>query len=292
VVTNYAFGTSRLSYSTAQVFFAGIIDGRDVLFLFGDVSQEHEASLILSGTPNMLTSESSMLSVKKSKTSRHSIASFLPGIRGLVTVWDSSTQLVLYSDTETAATFWSPIITGATEEPFANYYQFGTNETILVGGPYLVRDATAFGTHLALRGDLKDAVFLTVIAPKSYRTISWNGEPVDTMFTSTIGYATIGRAHIQAGISIPQLTNWKFADSLPEISAGFVDDTWTIANHTKTNIPISMKYGDGRVLYGCDYGLCVLSFAIDYILIIYLAVRISFFGEVIFMARRASNQSI
>jgi hypothetical protein len=28
-----------------------------------------------------------------------------------------------------------------------------------------------------------------------------------------------------------------------------------VANHTTTKIPFRPYYGDGRVLYGCDYGL-------------------------------------
>jgi hypothetical protein len=43
---------------------------------------------------------------------------------------------------------------------------------------------------------------------------------------------------------------------LPEIQSSFNDDSWTIANHTTTNIPLKPYYGDGRILYGCDYGFC------------------------------------
>ena len=50
IVTNYLFGSSRVVYSTASVFFAGKIGARDVLFLYGDSDQVHEAVLLLKGT--------------------------------------------------------------------------------------------------------------------------------------------------------------------------------------------------------------------------------------------------
>ncbi len=60
IVSSYTFGkSSSLQYSTAQIFYSGVIDGRDVLFLYGDSSQEHEASLVPSGTPSKVKIQSS-----------------------------------------------------------------------------------------------------------------------------------------------------------------------------------------------------------------------------------------
>jgi len=57
-------------------------------------------------------------------------------------------------------------------------------------------------------------------------------------------------------IQVPELKGWKFRDSLPEIATGFDDGDWAVANKTTTNIPFKPYYGDGRILYGCDYGFC------------------------------------
>jgi Beta-galactosidase, domain 2/Beta-galactosidase, domain 3 len=268
VVTDYTFGSSKLLFSTAQIFYAGIIDKRDILFLHGTISQDHEAALVLTGTPNKVQIIQSSL-VKFTTTSNSSlvsgttIVSFLSGINGLVTVWDSDTQLVLYADSATAATFWSPVIAGPSDDPFANYWGLGTNQSILVGGPYLVRDARLSGSTLALRGDLKTDAMLTVIAPRNVRYITWNGEPVSGDFSVASSLSSIGgfvgqlqmRHSLTAGIKVPKLTRWKFKDSLPEIQESFNDDIWAVANHTTTNIPLKPYYGDGRILYGCDYGL-------------------------------------
>ncbi|RDB14620.1 putative beta-galactosidase A [Hypsizygus marmoreus] len=267
IVTDYAFGkSSRLQYSTAQVFYASVIDGRDVLFLHGDSSQEHEATLSLTGTPNRLTTSTfvALLSSNDSNLAVGStVVSFLPGIQGLVTVWDSDTQLVLFSDSETAATFWSPAIAGRSSDPLRNFWGLGTNESILVGGPYLVRTASISGATLALKGDLKTDVRLTVIAPRSLRSITWNGDQVSgdlvasSALTSMGGFvAQLRTKRALTGISVPKLTGWKFKDSLPEIGRTFNDARWVEANKTSTNIPFKPYYGDGRVLYGCDYGFC------------------------------------
>jgi len=266
IITDYAFGrSSRALYSTAQVLYAGTIDGRDVLFLHGDSAQEHEATLVLSGTPNKVQ-QSSLVTLSRDKaglSSSTTIVSFLAGIEGLITVWDSDTQLILYADSVTAATFWSPVIAGKTSDPLRNFWGLGTNTSILVGGPYLVRGASISGTTLSLQGDLKTDVRLTVIAPRNIRSITWNGQSVSSDLSASSSVTSIGGFVAQlrssrnlGGISVPKLGDWKFRDSLPEIGRSFDDSDWVVANKTSTNIPLKPYYGDGRVLYGCDYGFC------------------------------------
>jgi len=249
-------------YSTAQIFFAGKIGNRDVVFLYGDSNQEHETALSLKGTPRPQTQLANIIFTESRVD--HTIVSFLPGIQGLITIWDSDEQLVLFSDTGTAGTFWLPMIATDTTNTFNNYWQIGSNSSVLVGGPYLVRGASMNGSELELRGDLKDDVRLTVIAPSNVRSITWNGIPVapDVSASPDIsflrGFNGQLRTKQQVTMPIPTLGNWKFADSLPEINGDFSDEKWTAANLTSTNIPFKPYYTDGQVLYGCDYQLCVL----------------------------------
>jgi hypothetical protein len=293
IVTDYAFGKSRALYSTAQVFYAGIIDGRDILFLHGNPNQEHEAALNLGGIPNLRHRRSNLVTLSETSTTRDIVVSFLPGIEGLVTVWDSDTQLILYADSETAATFWSPVIASKDNEPFKIYGGLVTHDSILVGGPYLVRSAEISGSSLGLRGDLKTDVRLTVIAPRYVRSITWNGEPIsaDVAASSrlTLSGGFVGKLSARTasatGISVPELSGWKYQDSLPEIGNEFDDAAWVTANKTTTNIPSKPYYGDGRVLYGCDYGLCVGSILYCFDVLIYgyrcLAVKMSSYGVAI-----------
>ncbi|PPQ66179.1 hypothetical protein CVT24_000156 [Panaeolus cyanescens] len=271
IVTDYSFGkSSRLLYSTSPVLYAGTIDNRDVIFLHGNSLHQHEIALSLTGIPNpvqpnpLVKVTTTHGSVKKGTT----VVTFMAGLQGFATVYDSSTQLVLYADTPTATTFWSPVLPGKTNDPFKNFWGIGTNSSILVGGPHLVRAASiSGGTQLKLRGDLKEDVALTVIAPKAVKSITWNDQPVALdpraggLISKNRG-AFVGKLRVRevvkgAGVKVPKLSGWKFKDSLPEVSSsGFDDSEWIVANKTSSNIPHPPVYGDGRYLYGCDYGFC------------------------------------
>ncbi|THU84979.1 glycoside hydrolase family 35 protein [Dendrothele bispora CBS 962.96] len=272
VLTDYAFGSSRAVYSTAQVFFAGVIDGRDVLFLYGNSTEQHEVGVALTGTPNRFQA-TPLVQLKKvsdlnpsfqSDAEGFTVVQIVEGVEGLVTVYDSDTQLILYADYDTTTTFWQPTIASSSSDSFGNFWGIGTNESVIIGGPYLVRSAAISGSTLALRGDLNasegaDGVMLTVIGPKSITEVTWNGQSASVSATnSTIFTASVPSSMSPQSISIPVLgeSGWKFKDSLPEIQADFDDSNWTIANHTETNIPFKPFYGDGRILYGCDYEFC------------------------------------
>ena len=259
IVTDYTFGASRVLYSTAGIFFAGKIGSRDVLFLFGDSNQSHEAALHLTGA-SKVKPMSSYITTRTSSTNELSTITVMPGSTGLVTIWESDSQTILFSDSVTAAKFWAPVIPGPST--LGDYWQLGSNQTVLVGGPYLVRNATIKGSRLALTGDLNASVQLTVIAPSQIKTVSWNGAVVQQDL-HLYGDSAIFRGRLERKISsnaipMPKLDNWKFADSLPEIKPGFSDASWITANHTTTNIITHMLYGDGRILYGTSNTTCLL----------------------------------
>lgn len=255
-LSGYSFGSSTVDYTTAQVFFAGTIGGRDVLFLYGNSTEAHEIRLVLAGKQSTAHQTHSKLITTTPSAGGTTIIAFQAGVLGVNTVWDSSTQLILYADYATATTFWAPVVPGTST--FANYWAIGSNTTVLVGGPYLVRTATISGSTLALVGDLNNTATLSVVAPSTVKSVTWNGASVRVSagVTSTGGFTgTLAPRAAVRSVQVPKLTGWKFKDSLPEIQAGFDDSAWTVANHTTTNIPFPPYYGDGRILYGCDYEL-------------------------------------
>ncbi|TBU36471.1 glycoside hydrolase superfamily [Dichomitus squalens] len=262
ITTDYTFGTKgALLYTTTSIFFAGTIGPRDVIFLYGHVGQSHEFSFIPLG--DGVGTTSSLVQLSKLARRPATTVTILPGVQGLITVWESPEQLVLYSDPVTAATFWAPPIRSPSVdiiEGLETFWQFGTNTTVLVGGPYLVRNASLedSGTTLALVGDLNASVPLTVFAPQEVTAVTWNGEPVGTM-TQSRSSGLRGMLVLKSGIrdvKVPELTGWRYADSLPEVKKGYDDTEWVVADKKSTNIPIKPVFGDGRVLYGCDYGFC------------------------------------
>ncbi|KAI0033132.1 glycoside hydrolase family 35 protein [Vararia minispora EC-137] len=241
IVTDYTYGSSgTLLYSTAQILFAGTIGTRDVLFLYGTSGQSHEFAV--NSTP----------------------ISFPTGVKGgPVTVVDVDDSLILFSDVPTASSFFNPVL--ASGGPLGNYWGLGTNSSVLVGGPRFVRNASLSpdGATLALQGDLNVSAPLVVIGPTTLSAVTWNGVSVDgdtaaASNISAVGGIFVGQLTLDStdDIQVPELTGWKFANSLPEAAADFDDSNFTLADHTKTNIVPGPAFGDGRVLYGCDYGFC------------------------------------
>lgn len=258
-MTDYSYGkNSSVLYSTASILYSGAIGNRDVLFLYGDADSSSEVSLTLSGSPD--TRANSSVASFSNDTGSYTTVTFLQGIKGAVTVFESASQLVLYADSVTAATFWAPVIPASGDGAFSNYFQFGSNETVLVGGPYLVRNASISGGQLALRGDLNQSVMLTVVAPEDVTSVTWNGEEVQTASVTSTGGILGGYLEMSSSVtsvSVPALTGWKYADSLPEVYSNYSDAEWTVANHTTTNIP-GYLYGDGRILFGELSGIFVV----------------------------------
>ena len=256
VITDYHFGhKGLLYYTTASIFFAGKIGHRDVLFLYGAADQFHEFSFEPSGM-TVARRFSPHLRMSSTGNTGLTTVTVLPGTTGLITVWESDSQLVLFADPVTTATFWAPLVphrTPATRNGLAHFWQFGTNTTVLVGGPYLVRNATISDGTLALRGDLNASVRLTVFAPSDVVAVTWNGQSVSELGLAGAG-ALQGQltasANIANGIRVPELKNWRYADSLPEVGPEFDDSAWVVANKTTTNLVVPPLFGDGRVLYG------------------------------------------
>lgn len=262
LVTDYPVGSSfSLLYSTAQIFFAGTIGERNVLVIHGNSNQEHELAYF--GPPAKPSSSKIKVATNTSLKGSPTIVTILTGFKGQIPIIDSPSFLLLHLDSDTVATFWAPTLAGEVNDPLRNYWRLGTNHSILVGGPYLVRNASLSGSTLALHGDLKDDVALTVIAPNNVTTITWNGQyvPNDLHASSAVSqhgafYGQVQLSSSVKGISVPKLTGWMYHDSLPEIQSSFDDSSWVTANHTTTNIPWKPYYGDEGVLYGCDYGFC------------------------------------
>lgn len=169
------------------------------------------------------------------------------------TVLTSSNQLIIYTDSIVAGTFWNPTISSDPTNPRSNFYSFGTNETILVGGPYLVRNASISHSTLHLIGDLvasyelESSTILTIFAPESVRSITWNSIPVTldmnhhlSPFGALVGTVSVSKVEFE----VPILENWKMKDSLPEIRRDFDDSDWIQAKEGALNNPYPPLYGD------------------------------------------------
>lgn len=260
--TDVVFGNSVLFYTSAEILYAGAIGGRDVLYLYGNVG-DHVTLSMYAGPATTYkpfsTGPASFVQSTNSVTKGSDFAITTP-TAGLSVLAITSTLVIIYADIDTAGTFWNPtlLVPGATGR--SNFYSFGTNDTILVGGPYLVRNATRSGSTLLLVGDLDTSVpstNLTILADPAITSVSFNGAPVQLSSSqyNPFGLLAATLSSTAPTLTIPTLSGWQYSDSLPEIIPGFDDSKWATIQPGPLNNPFPPLYGD-LWLYACEYGFC------------------------------------
>lgn len=105
----------------------------------------------------------------------------------------------------------------------------GFMSSVLVQGPYLVRSASLDEKKrkLSIYGDLDQETQVTVFAPESLKTITWNDKRVK--ITSQKGNLYTIKLDKPSKFKLPSLERWKYTDSLPEIKTDYKTSstTWT-----------------------------------------------------------------
>jgi len=134
--------------------------------------------------------------------------------------------------------------------PFTNFCF-----TVLVQGPYLVREASLSpdARTITLIGDSVNTTTIEVFAPESVQTISWNGASLETARTSYGSLtARLGGPNTE-GFSLPQFGPWKVHDCLPERLPSYDDSgpAWvgecilgSIAFKTLLSHPVTSCFAD------------------------------------------------
>jgi beta-galactosidase GanA len=242
-VTDFNFGSAHLIYSTAEVLTYAIFDKKPTLVLWVPTGESGEFYIRGAKSGNV------------SSCKGCSNVGFHPDSNGLLvtftqnegmTVMNIGDVRVAVLDRTHAYPFWVPTLSS---DPLA-----GANETVLVQGPYLVRNASISDASVKLTGDSIDSATIEVFAPSSVKTISWNGKSLSTKKTS-YGSLTASLAAVKENaFSPPALGPWKVADSLPEIKSTYKASgpAWVDADHTKTANPQPPE--TLPVLYVDDYG--------------------------------------
>ncbi|KAK7987253.1 family 35 glycosyl hydrolase, partial [Apiospora saccharicola] len=253
LVTDFRFGSKKLLYSTAEVLTYSIVDGKEVLALWVPTGESGEFS-VEGATSAELVSCDGCANVQVFDGDGEegvtvTTVSFMQNAgMSLVELGDGSRVVLL--DRSAAYRFWSPALSN---DPLA-----AGNGTVLVQGPYLVRSAAIEGATLKLTGDVANATVISVFAPKSVCSLTWNGKSVAITSTRTgVLTATVGGA-APPTFSLTALGPWKMADSLPEIQANYsaTSAAWVTANHTNTSNP-TVPTLNNPVLYVDDYDIHV-----------------------------------
>ncbi|KAI1856434.1 hypothetical protein JX265_011681 [Neoarthrinium moseri] len=244
LVTDFAFGAKSLLYSTAEVLTFAIIDGKETLALWVPTGESGEFTVQGVNAAN-LAACNGCANVNIYPGETNVTISFLQNA-GMSTVELGDGSRIVLLDRSAAYLFWSPSLDN-------NPLEAGNN-TILVHGPYLLRSARLEDRILKLTGDVANATAVTIFAPKSICSVTWNGKPVELtsarsgVLTTTVG----GKAHF----SLPALSGWKYTDSLPEIQSNYsaTSKAWVAAENTNTSNP-TPPAPNNPVLYVDDYGI-------------------------------------
>lgn len=140
-------------------------------------------------------------------------------------------------DKQTALSFWNVRLSN---DIGLHYDQSPDVPSILVFGPYLVRNATLgnFGTQLSIFGDLNATTTLEIVAPRTVKDVKWNGKSISVRKTD---WGTF-RGELVFDVEKPLLpslrgSEWMCTDSLPEIRDNFDDTEWVLADKTETARP-------------------------------------------------------
>ncbi|KAI1125308.1 glycoside hydrolase superfamily [Nemania abortiva] len=244
LVTDFEFGSKKLLYSTAEVLTYAVIDGKEVLALWVPTGESGEFTVQGPKSAKLKSCEG-CANVKFFPGKSSITVSFMQNAGMSVIELGDGSRVVLL-DRSAAYLFWAP---GLTNDPV-----YDPDSTVLVQGPYLVRSSSIKGSTLELTGDVNNATSIRIFAPKSISTLKWNGEKL-RVTSSRSGFLT---AQLKAApsVTLPPLTSWKSADSLPEIRSDYDASgiAWKIANHTNTSNPTAPA-SNNPVLYVDDYGV-------------------------------------
>ncbi|KAJ7432340.1 glycoside hydrolase family 35 protein [Mycena latifolia] len=252
LVTDYVFGKSKtkLLYSTAEIMTWTTIDNTDYIIFYAPTGQTGETSFLFDDSaPNVNLAGFS--GVTSSFLNGSLVLSYTLNGSAFVPITLGKTSIVaMLLDKPTANQWHAPIIPGP--GPFGNFFSLGTNETVLVSGPYVLRTASIFGNTLSLVGDLNGTTAIEVIAPRAVSKVLWNGVPV--RITKTLRGSFTGQVGTAHTIDLPALENWKVSGSLPEIDPEFDDSSFTVADLTTTNYTNLPPLAGSQVLYSQQYG--------------------------------------
>ncbi|OAG06980.1 uncharacterized protein CC84DRAFT_1143190 [Paraphaeosphaeria sporulosa] len=242
IVTDFSIGKQKLTYSTAEVLTYAVIDGNPTVVLW--VPAGESAEFHVKGARKGSV-ESASGSKAKFYTDRQGVTASFNAVSGKSVLQFDNDVKVVVVDRPTAYLFWAPNLS---DDPIGP-----VDKSVLVQGPYLVRDVTSDGSTLKLTGDESNATAIEVFASKRYQSVTWNGKKVKlskTSYGSLKGSVGVSKTTIK----LPSLASWKVRDSLPEKQASYNDSgpAWVDAAHQTT--PNPTKPVTLPVLYVDDYG--------------------------------------
>ncbi|CAD6931781.1 unnamed protein product [Tilletia controversa] len=283
-------GGHHLLYTTASLFFAGAIDGVDVLVMYAEPEAgpietvfahppgtsasafEHGIKQMPGGqvqiTPGVNRTE--ITYDPKGNTSNTAAAG--AGSEGDDVSWlyfdfGGVPLLLVYAHPSAVDRLQANIIANGPVEGFANFWELGAQDTVLsyLSEPGLVRSATYSddGSELRFEGQTNVTTLLKFVARQSVKTVTWNGESVPFLEDGPIKSVGLpGLSDDVATWTPPSLEDleWTYADSLPELQADFPFDEHLVRANKTAEDTVNPYFQDalvqtqGQVLFASEYG--------------------------------------
>jgi hypothetical protein len=244
VVTDYSIGSETLLYSSAEIATYGIFDRPVVVFYLRE-GQSGEFAFKSSQrniTFQTYGAESDIKSTSTNGTTKYTTFTYKQS-KGASVVKFSNGVLAYLLDIPSAYTFFAA--------PTSADPNVGAKDQTFVLGPYLVRSASTSGGTVSVVGDNANSTTIEVYAGSKAEKISWNGQTLPTKKTP-YGSLTAQISGAEARtISLPALTSFKTANSLPEAVPDYNDSNWVLANKNTTMSPV--KPLTLPVLFSSDY---------------------------------------
>ncbi|KAL1617258.1 hypothetical protein SLS56_011062 [Neofusicoccum ribis] len=246
-VTDYDVGGTNLIYSSAEIFTWKKYEGRTVLLLYGGEGELHEFALPSSagnctaeGEGVTIHSKGSMTVVQWQVEPTRRVVHFGNGLE-VYLLWRND-----------AYNYW--VLDLSAPEPIGNYYS-STKTSVIVKAGYLLRSAVFSGGALHLTGDTNSTTELEIISgiPPNCSAVTLNSEALST-FSLVGGRLQASVRYNAPTVRLPDLysLDWKYVDSLPEISTTYDDSNWIECVLSKSNNPRNLT--TPASLYAGDYG--------------------------------------
>lgn len=270
LVADFSAGDANLIYSTSEILTVSIQNGKPIIVFWVPTGESGEFYLSGAKYGNIIRCDGCS-DVGFYDASHGLIVKFTQNEGMSVFVFDNGVKTVIV-DRTVAYTMWQPTLSANPNVPL--------NETILVRGPYLLRTAAVDNNAITLTGDYNGTTELEIFAPVgngngdwssdegyqhegwktwSTRMIIFNDKPVavhQTSYGSLIGVLDAPPKSSIDSIQalIPQLTDWKVADGLPERMPDYNDSGagWVDANKISTLDPWQPE--TFPILYADEYG--------------------------------------
>ncbi|KAH0338386.1 glycoside hydrolase family 35 protein, partial [Aureobasidium melanogenum] len=244
-VTDYHFEKHTLLYSSVDILTYGLFDTTSVLVLYLEAGQVGEFAFPGNVSSTSYGNTSVTTCRMKANGTSYYTKFVYKQTTGKTAIQMSNGVMVYLLDVSTAWSFWAPV---TTSDP-----NVAADEQIFAIGPYLVRNASVSSNVVSVNGDNTNSTTLEVfVGNANVDTIAWNGKRLATKKTAYGALTADLTSVLDRKVTMPILSGWQVADSLPEVARDYDDSSWAVCNKTTTLAPVRPL--SLPVLYSSDYG--------------------------------------